>query len=191
MNSICLFCASSLGKDPEAAEHGRRLGRILAENGITLVYGGACVGVMLEAASEVMNNGGRVVGIMPELLTSREVASNNLTEKYIVGSMAERKKMMIEKSDAFVILPGGVGTMDEFFEVVCLESLGECRKPVILLNTNGYYDYLWKFLRHSFEEGMLALPPERYIALVNTPEEVIPAVNSFVLPPVPDWVKKD
>ena len=163
----------------------------LVKGGHSLVYGGASVGLMWLVAGHVAACGGKIIGIMPKFLTNREISAAKIDESYIVSDMAERKAMMIEKSDAFVILPGGVGTLDEFFEVVCLSSLGKVRKPIVVLNSDGFFDDLIKFMERTHQEGVLALPYSRYFTVVNKPEEVIPAIENFQLPPVPSWVLPD
>ncbi|MGM9997853.1 MAG: TIGR00730 family Rossman fold protein [Candidatus Bruticola sp.] len=188
MFNVCVFCASSEPKNKQISKDCASLADCLVKGGHTLVYGGASVGLMWLVAGRVAAAGGHIIGIMPKFLTNREICSVTLDEKYIVSNMAERKTMMIEKSDAFVILPGGVGTLDEFFEVVCLSSLGKVRKPIVLLNSAGFFDDLLKFMEHAYQEGVLPLHYGRYFVTVNSPEEVLPAIENFQLPPVPDWV---
>ncbi|MGM9992093.1 MAG: TIGR00730 family Rossman fold protein [Candidatus Bruticola sp.] len=188
MFNICVFCASSEPNNEQISQDCVSFANCLIEGGHTLVYGGASVGLMWLVAGRVAAAGGHIIGIMPKFLTSREICSVQLDEKYIVDSMTERKTMMIEKSDAFVILPGGVGTLDEFFEVVCLSSLGKLRKPIVVLNSVGFFDELLKFMENVYQEGVLSLPYSRYFTVVNKPEEVLPAIENFQLPPVPSWV---
>ena len=140
-------------------------------------------------ADTVLKNGGKVIGIMPKSLTSREIAKEGLTESYITESMADRKELLIAKSDAFVILPGGFGTLDELFEVVCLGSLSLCRKPIIILNSQNYYDKLLEFLQYAGEQGMLPYHYQNLISVVSKPEEVFNAIANYKLPPVPEWLR--
>lgn len=189
MTNICVFCASSFPKNERILADCLELGRILVKSGCTLVYGGAHVGIMGKIAEIFLKEKGKVVGIMPELLTNREIASTELTEKFIVNSMAERKALMNDKAEAFVVLPGGIGTLDEFSEVVCLSSLGQVRKPIVVLNSCGYFDYLLKFMEHAWDEALLPLPINRYLTVVNSPSEVMSALENFSLPPVPSWIK--
>lgn len=189
MSSICVFCASALPKNPLFKEHTLQLAQILAEKDYTLVYGGAHVGLMGILARRVMELGGKVVGIMPHSLTGREVASDDLTEKYLVSSMAERKRLMLERSQALVVLPGGLGTMDEFWESVCLSSLGEERKPIILINSGGFYNKLLAWTEEAYAEGLLALPFQRYVSVIASPSQLEEALANFQLPPIPSWVR--
>lgn len=191
MFNICVFCASAMPKSEQISCDCAAFADYLVKGGHSLVYGGASVGLMWLVAGRVATCGGKIIGIMPKFLTNREISAAKIDESYIVSNMAERKAMMIEKSDAFVILPGGVGTLDEFFEVVCLSSLGKVRKPIVVLNSAGFFDDLIKFMERTHQEGVLALPYSRYFTVVDKPEEVIPAIENFQLPPVPSWVLPD
>jgi len=191
MFNICVFCASAMPKSEQISCDCAAFADYLVKGGHSLVYGGASVGLMWLVAGRVATCGGKIIGIMPKFLTNREISAAKIDESYIVSDMAERKAMMIEKSDAFVILPGGVGTLDEFFEVVCLSSLGKVRKPIVVLNSAGFFDDLIKFMERTHQEGVLALPYSRYFTVVDKPEEVIPAIENFQLPPVPSWVLPD
>ena len=146
MKSLCVFCGSSAGRDEAYVETARQLGRLLAERGITLVYGGGAIGLMGACAEACLAAGGKVVGIIPEHLMRMEVGSLDLTELHVVKTMHERKAMMAELSDGFIVLPGGVGTMEEFFEVWTWGQLGIHRKPFGVLNVKGYYDALFSFI---------------------------------------------
>lgn len=188
MSNICVFCASSVTKNVYIAEDCVKLAELIVQRGDTLVYGGAFVGLMGLLADTVLKNGGKAIGIMPKSLTSREIAKEGLTESYITSSMAERKELLIAKSDAFVILPGGFGTLDEFFEVVCLGSLGLCRKPIVILNSQNYYAKLLEFLQYAGEQGMLPYPYQNIISVVNGPEEIFAAIDNYQLPPIPEWM---
>ena len=140
MRAVCVFCGSSTGEDPAYAEAARDLGRLIAGNGLTLVYGGGHVGLMGVVADAALDAGGEVIGVMPKALVDREISHTSLTKLHVVHSMHERKAMMSELSDAFVALPGGNGTLEEFFEVLTWAQLGEHGKPCGLLNVAGYYD---------------------------------------------------
>jgi uncharacterized protein (TIGR00730 family) len=173
IQNIAVFCASASGTNPiyrEAAEH---LGRTLAERNIGLIYGGATVGLMCAVAESSLAAGGRVVGVIPEVLVDLEVAHHGITELHITDTMHTRKALMGEKSDAFIILPGGFGTFEEMFEVLAWQTLKLHQKPILLLNLNGFYDKLLGFLDHCVAEGMLK-PKNREILLVaNTVEEAL------------------
>lgn len=142
MKRICVFCGSNYGARPEYADAARQLGRELVVRNIGLVYGGGHVGLMGELANAVLEAGGEAIGVIPEALFTREVGHGGLTELHVVGSMHDRKAMMADLSDAFITLPGGFGTMEEFFEVLTWGQLGLHRKPCGLLNVGGYYDTL-------------------------------------------------
>jgi uncharacterized protein (TIGR00730 family) len=155
MKAVCVYCGSATGAKPVYAEAARSFGRALAAAGISLVYGGGRVGLMGLIADEVMAAGGRAVGVIPELLLNKEVGHTGLSELIVVPDMHERKKQMADLSDAFVAMPGGVGTFEELFEVYTWAQLGYHHKPVGLLNVAGYYDPLLGMLRHTVEEGFM------------------------------------
>lgn len=147
--SVCVFCGSRSGADPAFLHAGEAVGRLLAERGLTLVYGGARVGVMGAVANAALAAGGRVVGVIPKSLVSKEVAHDGLSELFLTDSMHERKDRMIVLSDAFLALPGGFGTYDELFETLTLAQIGIHDKPNALLDVNGYFQPLVALLRHT------------------------------------------
>ena len=155
MKSVCVFCGSSTGDDPAYAAAARLLGRTLADAGITLVYGGGHVGLMGVLADAALERGGEVVGVMPKALIDREIGHTNLTKLHVVSSMHERKALMSKLSEGFVALPGGNGTLEEFFEVLTWAQLGEHEKPCGLLNVSGYYDPLLKVFDQMVENEFL------------------------------------
>ena len=144
LNAVCVFCGSSTGEPAIYSEAARELGKYFAQQNITLVYGGAKVGLMGIIADEVLNNGGKAIGVIPRFFSAKEIAHDNLTELIFVDSMAERKKVLADISDAFIALPGGFGTLDELFEMMTSSQLDIHRKPVGILNINHYYDHLIK-----------------------------------------------
>jgi len=148
VNSVCVFCGSSDGARPAYGEAARDLGRILAERGLTLVYGGSNVGLMRELADAALEAGGRVIGVIPEQLVGWERAHRGVTDLRIVNSMHERKALMVELSDAFVALPGGVGTLEELVEQLTWVQLGRHRKPILLANIKGFWDPLCALIDH-------------------------------------------
>jgi len=152
INSICIFCGSSSGSEAEYTQKARQLALLLAEKKITLVYGGSNVGLMRVIADVMMSAGGKVIGVMPHSLIKREVAHTGISEFHEVDTMSERKAVMNELSDAFIAMPGGIGTLDELFEVMSWNQLELIDKPVALFNVNGYYDHLMKFLDHSVNQ---------------------------------------
>lgn len=167
MDSLCIFCGSNPGRQPAYIESVQTLGEFLAAQSIRVVYGGAHVGTMGTLADTVLRAGGEVVGVIPEQQVGEEVAHQGLTELHVVGSMHERKALMAELSDGFIALPGGLGTLEEFAEVVTWSQLGLHRKPTGLLNTAGYYDGLLQFLDHAVAEGFLR-PQDRALVLAET-----------------------
>lgn len=173
IRNIAVFCASATGTDPiyrEAAEH---LGRRFAEENLGLIYGGAKVGLMCAVAESSLAAGGRVIGVIPEVLVDLEVAHHGVTELHVTDTMHTRKALMGEKADAFFILPGGFGTFEEMFEVLAWQTLKLHHKPIVLLNINGFYDQLLAFLDHCVAAGMLK-PKNREILLVaHTVEEAL------------------
>jgi uncharacterized protein (TIGR00730 family) len=155
MRSVCVFCGSNPGRRPEYLASAAGLGRELANRGIRVVYGGAQVGTMGALADAVLDAGGEITGVIPEHLVSAEIAHPRLRDLRVVGSMHERKALMAELSDAFIALPGGLGTLEEFAEIVTWAQLGLHSKPTGLLNLQGYYDDLLRFLDHASAERFL------------------------------------
>lgn len=166
MRSLCIFCGSSAGNSPGYLATARDVGALIAERGLTLVYGGGRVGLMGALADAALAAGGRVIGVIPQLLLDREVGHVGLTELHVVKTMSERKLLMGDLSDAFLALPGGIGTMDELFEAWTWTQLDLHRKPCALLNQSGYYDALIAFLDHAVEQGFLR-PRHRAALLVG------------------------
>lgn len=173
IHNVAVFCASADGVDPVYRAAAVEVGRALAKRKIGIVYGGAKVGLMQAVAEAAMANGGRVIGVIPNVLVDLEVAHDGLTELHVTDTMHTRKALIGERSDAFIALPGGFGTLEELFEVLTWQTLKIHSKPVLLLNTNGFYDQLLAFLDYCVEQGMLS-PPKREIVLVaNTVDEAL------------------
>ena len=154
--SICVYCGSRHGSRPAYTEAARALGQAIGSRGWQLVYGGGKVGLMGEVADATLAAGGRVVGVIPESLQRLEVGHQGLDELHVVPTMHVRKQMMAERADAFVALPGGIGTLEELYEVWTWRQLGYHDQPIGLLNVAGYYDALLRFMQHSVDEGFLA-----------------------------------
>jgi uncharacterized protein (TIGR00730 family) len=171
IKSICIFCGSSSGSSPVYSEKAIALGKLFIDKGITLVYGGSNVGLMRVIADTMLEAGGRVIGVMPHNLINREVAHKGLTEFHVVETMAERKEVMDRLSDAFIAMPGGVGTLDELFEVMSWNQLELITKPVALYNVLGYYDQLLAFLDHSVDQRFVK--PEHRTNLISESDEKI------------------
>ena len=155
MKSICVYCGANAGVDPRYAEQARALAAALAEQNLSLVYGGGNVGLMGVIADEVLRLGGEVTGVIPSALVEREVGHTGLTRQFIVKDMHERKAMMAQLSDGFIAMPGGMGTLEELFEMLTWSQLGIHSKPVGLLNVDGFYDGLIGFIRHASEQGFI------------------------------------
>ena len=169
--SICVFCGSSAGSREEYTVKARDLGLLFVEKEITLVYGGSNVGIMHVIADTMMKVGGKVIGVMPHNLIEREVAHKAISEFHVVETMAERKAVMDTLSDAFIAMPGGIGTLDELFEVMSWNQLELITKPVALFNVLGYYDQLISFLDHSVDQRFVK--PEHRINLIAESDENI------------------
>jgi uncharacterized protein (TIGR00730 family) len=167
MRSVCVFCGSNFGDKPIYRELAEQLGRTLADRGLTLVYGGGNVGLMGVVADAALGAGGRVVGVIPQALVDWEVAHDGLTELIVVQSMHERKARMAEASDAFIALPGGYGTFEEFCEVLTWSQLGLHRKPCGVLNVEGYYDPLLALFERAVQDRFLAAE-QRDLVLADT-----------------------
>jgi uncharacterized protein (TIGR00730 family) len=172
MKSLCVFCGSSPGARPDYAALAERTGATLARRNLTLVYGGGRVGLMGVLADAALAGGARAVGVIPQMLVDREVGHAGLSELHVVRTMSERKLLMGDLADAFLALPGGIGTMDELFEAWTWTQLGLHRKPCALLNLQGYYDPLIAFLDRAVEEGFLQ-PRYRAALLVGDELEAL------------------
>lgn len=188
MRRICVFCGSSLGSRPEYRQAAAEVGALVARKGVGLVYGGSNVGLMNVVAEAALAGGGEVIGVIPEALVAREVAHRGLPDLRVVGSMHERKALMAELSCAFLALPGGFGTLEEFIEAVTWSQLGLHRKPCGLLNVCGYYDSLLSLLDHAVEERFLR-PENRALVLAEAQAEpLIDKLLSYEPPHVDKWI---
>lgn len=188
MRRICVFCGSSPGARPAYADAARALGREIVARGMSLVYGGGQVGLMGVVADAVLDAGGEVTGVIPQALAAREIAHHGLTDLRIVDSMHTRKATMAALADAFVALPGGFGTYEEFFEVVTWTQLGVHRKPCGLLNVDGFYDPLIALLDHAVTERFIR-PQHRATILVEAdPAALLSSLADATLPEVPKWI---
>jgi len=172
-----VFCGSSSGLRPEYDAAAAQFGRTLARRGIALVYGGARVGLMRALADAVLHGGGHAIGVMPELLVHREIAHSGLTELRVVGSMHERKATMAELADAFVLLPGGFGSWEEFCEIVTWAHLGIHTKPCGLLNVSNYYSSLLALAEHAVAEGFVRATHQQAIIVEEDPDRLLDRLN--------------
>lgn len=182
MTRICVFTGSRDGAGGEFAASARELAGLLVGRGISVVYGGAEVGMMGVLADEVLARGGRVIGVIPHHLTEREVAHSGLTELRVVDSMHERKMVMSDLSDGFIALPGGFGTLDELFETLTWAQLGLHGKPCGLLNVAGYFDSLLAFLDHAVERGFLAPEYRRMLLSDTDPVALLDRMHAYAPP---------
>jgi len=191
MKTVCVYCGSSPGRDPAYADAARALGQLLVDRGIGLVYGGASVGIMGEVANAVLAGGGEATGVIPEALAVKEVAHPGLTRQHVVGSMHERKALMVDLSDAFLALPGGWGTFEEIFEVLTWAQLGFHDKPCGLLNVAGYYDPLHTFLEQAVDAGFVP-PVCREMILVDADaERLLDRFDAYRAPKVKKWITRE
>jgi uncharacterized protein (TIGR00730 family) len=188
---LCVFAGSSPGAREEYRQAAVGLGRALAARDIALVYGGAKVGLMGALADAVLGSGGEVVGVIPQALAAKDVAHHGLTELRIVASMHERKQLMADLSDGFVALPGGIGTLEEFAEVLTWAQLGLHQKPCGLLNVAGYYTRIMEFLDHSVAERFLAPAHRAMLLVAEAPEELLGLLASYQPQVVEKWLDRD
>jgi uncharacterized protein (TIGR00730 family) len=175
--SLCVYCGSSGGRDPKHRAVARLLGEAIAVRGIRLVYGGSHLGLMGELAESVLLHGGQVTGIVPELLVEKEAAHRGLNDLRVVGSMHERKALMAALSDGFVAMPGGYGTLDELCEMLTWAQIGSHQKPIVLLNSDGYFDHLLRFLEHAVVEGFLRDSHFQLLRVATCVPEVFAALS--------------
>jgi len=191
LKNICVYCGSSPGRLKAYADVARALAEALVSRNIGLVYGGASIGIMGAVADHVLQLGGKAVGVIPEALMRKEVAHYRLSELYVTQSMHERKMRMAELSDGFIALPGGLGTLEELFEIWTWAQLGFHDKPCGLLNVEGYYDPLIEFLDHAVTEQFVH-PSHRAILIVESdPEKLLDRFANYQPPIVKTWVEKD
>jgi len=179
IRNICVFCGSSPGADIRFTEAARALGLLMAEQNIGLVYGGSNIGLMRAIADEVLKHNGRVVGVMPQGLIDKEVAYTSLKEFHVVDSMSRRKEMMADLSDAFITMPGGIGTLDELFEAMSWNQLDIMDKPVALLNTAGYYDHLVAFLKHTVDQHFVRTEHLSNLIVEESPAELLRKLHNY------------
>ncbi|KAF0200540.1 MAG: hypothetical protein FD170_3426 [Bacteroidetes bacterium] len=180
INSICVFCGSSPGADPDFTTSARELGKLMGQQGITLVYGGSNIGLMRAIADACLAEGGHVIGVMPQGLIDREVAYTDLKEFHVVESMSIRKEKMAMLSDAFIAMPGGIGTLDEIFEAMSWNQLEIMDKPVALLNTKGFYDQLVGFLNYTVEQKFVRPEHRNNLLVDENPEKLLEAIENYV-----------
>jgi hypothetical protein len=188
MRRVCVFCGSTSGSNGRYAESAREVGRALARRGLGLVYGGGSVGLMGAVATSVLEAGGEVDGVIPRALEARELAHGGLTRLHRVASMHERKAMMNELSDAFIALPGGMGTLEELSEILTWAQLGLHAKPCGLLDVEGYYRPLVTYFDHAVAEGFLRPEHRQFLLVAGDVESLLGAFDRYEPPPVRRWI---
>jgi uncharacterized protein (TIGR00730 family) len=178
IKSLCVYCGSSINVDENFKTLAHDMGKILAENNIRLVYGGGKAGLMGIIADSVMTHGGEVTGIIPSHISDREIQHKGLTELHIVDSMHVRKQMMVDHSDAFLVLPGGVGTLDETCEIMTWRQLGIHDKPIVVADIKGYWTPFITMIDHIIEQGFMRPDDKNVMSVVKTLEEILPAIEN-------------
>lgn len=191
MKSITVFCGSSFGSDDIYKEQASLLGRTLAQQNIQLIYGGADVGLMGAVADGALHAGGKVIGVLPYFLQSKEIAHKNLTELILVESMHERKTKMNELCDGVIVLPGGYGTLEEFFEMITWAQLGLHQKPIAVLNIDGFYDDLIKLVQTMVGKGFLKQVNRDMLLMSDNIVELLEMMRKYEAPTVGKWISKD
>ena len=188
MNNIVVFCGSSMGTDRIYTDQAYLLGKVLADRGIGLVYGGAKIGLMGAVAEGALQYGGRVIGVLPYFLQTKEIAHDGLTELILVDTMHERKMKMNQLSDGVIALPGGFGTMEEFFEMLTWGQLGLHNKPMGLLNIHGFYDELIAFVQHMVDTGFLKETNQQMLLWSAEVEALLNKMRDYQPPVVGKWI---
>ena len=191
MKSIAVFCGSSEGNDSTIIDEAYVLGQTLAKENISLVYGAAKIGIMGQVAKGTLNENGKVIGIIPHFLKTKEVVHEGLTELIVTNHMHDRKVIMYERSDGFMIIPGGFGTMDEFFEITTWGQLGLHGKPIGILNTNGYYDHLLAQAKLMVSKGFLKQENLNAVVVDDTIDGLLNKMKMYKPLPIPKWLSKD
>lgn len=191
LKKICVFCGSSSGNDLSITEAALTLGKIFVEGNITLVYGAAKIGVMGTLAQSVLDGNGNVIGIIPDFLKRKEVVHLGLTELITTDNMHERKLKMQEASDGFIALPGGMGTLEELFEIITWLQLGLHQKPIGLLNVNGFYDSLISLLENMVRREFLSQENYKLLIVDSDPQQLLRKMEEFERPDVLKWLNED
>jgi uncharacterized protein (TIGR00730 family) len=191
MKNICVFCGAHTGLLPVYRQAAEELGRLLVAEKLGLVYGGGSIGLMGVIANSVLQANGNVIGVIPERLATVELLNVAVKDMRIVESMHARKALMAELSDAFIALPGGYGTFEELFEVITWAQLGIHSKPIGLLNTNGYYDHLLRFIDTTIEHGFIQPINRELMVVESTPAALLQRLKTHKVPFVPKWISKE
>jgi len=191
MKSITVFCGSSFGSEEIYKEQAVLLGQTLAKQNIQLIYGGANVGLMGAVADGVLLEGGKVIGVLPHFLQSKEIAHQDLTELILVETMHERKTKMNDLCDGVIVLPGGYGTLEEFFEMITWAQLGLHKKPIAILNINGFYDDLIKLVQNMVDKGFLKQINQEMLLVSDSIDELLEKMKNYCAPSVGKWISKE
>jgi uncharacterized protein (TIGR00730 family) len=191
MQSLCVFCGSSVGNDPAFRQMAEALGQALVHRHITLVYGGGNIGLMGVIADQALRGGGRVIGVIPQRLVEKELAHQGITELRVVASMHERKALMADLAQGFLALPGGYGTIEEFSEVLTWGQLGLHAKPMGLLNVSGYFDHFLQFLDHAVEVRLLRPEHRRLVLEDDRADGLLQQMLDWRASPLPKWIQPD
>jgi uncharacterized protein (TIGR00730 family) len=191
LKRICVFCGSSVGGRPAYHQAAQRLGELLAERGVGLVFGGGCIGLMGAVADAALAKGGEVIGVIPESLVRREIGHRGVTKLHVVETMHQRKALMADLSDAFIALPGGYGTLEEFCEAVTWSQLGIQQKPCGLLNIEGYWDGLLALLDHAVDEQFVRPENSQLVLVARRPELMLERLQEWTPPAhIEKWLGK-
>ena len=190
MKRITVFCGSSSGTEEIYTSQATLLGQTLAKRNIELVYGGANIGLMGAVADGVLNNGGKAIGVLPNFLRSKEIAHKQLTELILVDTMHERKTKMNDLSDGVIALPGGFGTLDELFEMLTWAQLGLHKKPIAILNIDGYFDSLIVFIQTMTDKGLLKEVNQQMLLVSDSIDDLLDKMENYVPPTVGKWIDK-
>jgi uncharacterized protein (TIGR00730 family) len=191
LRTVCVYCGSNPGADPAYRVAAEAMARLLAHRGIGIVYGGGAVGLMGALADTALRAGGRVTGVIPEALVDKEIGHRGLTELRVVGSMHERKMLMADMADAFIALPGGIGTLEEIIEVLTWTQLGLHRKPCALLDVAGFYASLRAFLDHAVAEGFLSDGHRGMLLVDDDSEALLGRLERWEAPVLAKWVERE
>ena len=191
MTSIVVFCGSSEGNDPFIIKQGYNLGKILAKQGLATIYGAAKIGVMGQVAQGALDNNGKVIGVIPEFLKLKEVVHTELTELHTTKNMHERKMLMHNLSDGILTMPGGLGTLEELFEMITWAQLGLHSKPIGILNINGFFDDLLTFLNNMVHKGFLKQENFNMLLVDDNIDSLLNKMKDYQPVVIPKWINKD
>jgi hypothetical protein len=182
IKTVCVYCGSGPGTNPHFMEAARAFGRELADNGVALVYGGGAIGLMGAVATSVLDHGGKVTGIIPGFLRTKEIALERVQDLIVTDDMHERKRLMFEHSDAFVALPGGIGTLEELVEQMTWQQLGRHKKPILIANIDGFWDPLLGLLDHMTETAFIRAQLSVKVLTADTVGEILPKLRAAAAP---------